>query len=381
MEQSRGRKVAVGVVLTLATLIWVIATLGVWAHRQTLDEDNWVDTSTALLENDEIRSALGLYLVDQVYDSDQVATSIAGALPDRFDPLAKPAAAGLRQVADRNAPRILGSKAALTAWEKANRAAIVQFKRFVDGDLAPGGKVSLNLQDLMTQIADKTGLPQGAADKLPPSVAELTILESDQLDNARKAVNAFEAAAIALVVIGIFLWLLAFFISHNRRRTVITIGGCIMLAGLLVLVARRLGGNLVVNSLGDAPNAHDAAGEAWNIATSLLVDAAVGSIFFGVLLITGALLGGPARWAVAARRRAEPFMRENAGWVRAALGVLILLLVWWGPVPWTQKPLQIVIFTVLAYLWLEWIRRQTLEEFATDAPLVPPTGPELKPAA
>jgi hypothetical protein len=52
--------------------------------------------------------------------------------------------------------------------------------------------------------------------------------------------------------------------------------------------------------------------------------------------------------------------------VRAGLGVAILLLVIWGPVPWTRTLWGIAIFTVLAYLWLELIRRLTLEQFPDE---------------
>ena len=39
----------------------------VWVKRQALDTDAWVDTSTNLLENDQVREALSVYIVDQLY--------------------------------------------------------------------------------------------------------------------------------------------------------------------------------------------------------------------------------------------------------------------------------------------------------------------------
>jgi hypothetical protein len=45
------------------------------------------------------------------------------------------------------------------------------------------------------------------------------------------------------------------------------------------------------------------------------------------------------------------------------LGVLLLLLVIWGPVPWTQRFWPMVVFTVLACGWFAWFRRRTLAEF------------------
>ncbi|MGH2743526.1 MAG: hypothetical protein ACRDSN_22405, partial [Pseudonocardiaceae bacterium] len=112
-----------------------------------------------------------------------------------------------------------------------------------------------------------------------------------------------------------------------------------------------------------APNATAAADDAWGIATSLLVDAAYGSFLAGLFIVTGAWLAGAGRRATSVRRVSAYALREHAGLVRAGLGVAILLLVIWGPVPWTQRFWTIVLFTVAAFAWLEWVRRRTLEEF------------------
>ena len=60
---------------------------------------------------------MGLFIVDRLYQSDEVAGRLEQVLPPRLERLAKPAAAGLKQIAQRNAGRVLGSEAALKAWE------------------------------------------------------------------------------------------------------------------------------------------------------------------------------------------------------------------------------------------------------------------------
>jgi hypothetical protein len=69
------------------------------------------------------------------------------------------------------------------------------------------------------------------------------------------------------------------------------------------------------------------------------------------------------------RRAAAYPMREQPGVVRAGLGALLLLLVVWGPVPWTQRFWTMVAFTVAAFAWLEWIRRHTLAQFPDEPPV------------
>lgn len=356
-----------GALLVVGTLLWTALGLGVWANRQVLDTDNWVDTSGNLLKDEEIRTAIGLFIVDRLYNSDEVAAEIEKVLPPRLDPLAKPAASGLKQVAERNAPRLLGTDAALNAWEAANRAAHETLRRLIESDAA-NSDVSLDLGNLFTQIATATGLPASAVDKLPPSVTELQIASGDNLRAGRKAVDLFNTLLWVLLVLGVACFAGAIALSRDRRRTVIKVGGCLMFAAVAIVALRRVGGSVVVEALADAPNAHAVADDVWSISTSLLVDAAEGSFLFGLFLAIGAWLAGDGRRATAVRRASAHSFREHPGVVRAGLGVAILLLVIWGPVPWTQRWWGILIFTVLAFAWLEWIRRSTLEQFPDEPP-------------
>ena len=157
-------------------------------------------------------------------------------------------------------------------------------------------------------------------------------------------------------------------LAADRRKAVVKVGGCLMFAAIAILAFRTLAGKYVVESLADAPNAHAIAGEAWDIATRLMVNAAQGSFLFGFFVVLGAWLVGPGRRATAVRRFSAFTLREHAGFTRAGLATAILLLVVWGPVPWTQNIWTILIFTVLAFLWLERIRQRTVAEFPDEPP-------------
>jgi hypothetical protein len=343
----------------------------VWANRQALNTDNWVDTSTALLEDDDIRTALGLFIIDRLYQSEDVEARLAEVLPPRLVALAKPASAGLKEVAQRNAGRVLGTAAALQAWEAANRTAHQSLIRLVKSD--ESGDVSLQLGTLFEQMATATGLPPETVDKLPPNVSSLQIASGENLQTARDMVDLFETLLWVLLVLSVGAFAGAIALSRDRRRTIIKVGGCLMFAGVALLAVRTIGGSVVTDALADAPNAHAVADDAWAIATSLLVDVSGGTFLFGLFLAAGAWLVGEGRRATAIRRVFAYPLREHPGAVRAGLGVAILLLVIWGPVPWTRTVWGIAIFTVLAYLWLELVRRLTLEEF--------PDEPAYRPSA
>jgi hypothetical protein len=364
----RTRSVGVSLLLVLGTLFWTAFGLGLWGKRQALDTDNWVQTSDALLENEAIRTALGSFIVDRLFASSDVQQRLEEVLPPQLDRLAAPAAAGLKEVARRNVPRLLGSAVALNVWRSANEAAQKRLLQILDGKVANGG-VTLDLQMLFKEVAAGAGLPPGAADKLPPEVATLVIVKSDQLETAKDVLDIFKKVVWILLALAVATFAGAVALSRDRRRALMAVGGCLMFAGIAILALRSLLGRALVDSLADAPNAHAAAPDVWNIATSLMVDAAQGSILFGLFLVTGAWLAGPGRRATVVRRAVAYPFREHPGLVRAGLGLAILLLIVWGPVPWTQHFWTLLVFTIAAFVWLEWIRRRTLEEFPDEPPM------------
>ncbi|MGH3992274.1 MAG: hypothetical protein ACRDSN_07375, partial [Pseudonocardiaceae bacterium] len=174
------RKAGVAALLVVGTVLWTIFGFGLWAERQALDTEQWADTSEELLENEPVRTAVGVFIVDQLFQSAEVEAQIAEALPPRLDSLAGPAAAGLKEVARRNAPRLLGNALALEAWRTANEAAHGRLLDVVEGRV--GGEVSLDLGSLFEQVAASTGLPPDVVDRLPPEVAMLQIADGDQLE-------------------------------------------------------------------------------------------------------------------------------------------------------------------------------------------------------
>jgi hypothetical protein len=353
--------------LVIGTLLWTAFGLGLWAKRQALETDNWVETSGQLLEDDQVRTALAVFIVDQLYDSEAVKDRLEEVLPPRLDGLAAPAAAGLKELARRNAPRVLGSAAALKAWEAANRAAHTALITIVDEGLEDRG-VSLDLKSLVEQVAAGTGLPASAVDRLPPEIASLQVASPDDLDTVRQLLDLFKTLVWVLLGLAVAAFAGAIALARDRRRTVLNVGACLMFAAIALVAIRRVAGKAVVDALADAPNAHDVADDVWEITTALMVDAAQGSFLFGLFVVVGAWLVGPGRRATAARRFAAYALREHAGLARAGLATAILLLVIWGPVPWTQRFWPLVVFTVVAFVWLERIRRRSLAEFPDEPP-------------
>jgi hypothetical protein len=276
-------------------------------------------------------------------------------LPPRLDPLAAPASAALKQAAQRNAPRLLGNERVIRAWRASNREAHRRLIAALDSD---NDGVHIDLRALLAEVAADTGLPEKAVDRLPESYAELEVLPPKELTTARKVVDVLDALAWILTALALLAFVGAVALSHDRRRTLVSVGGGFLFAGVAALALRRVGGDVVVDAVARSPNGESAAHDAWGIATSLLVDVALGSILIGLIVASGAWLGGPGRHAGRLRRIAGPTLRDDPGIARAVLGLLLVLLVLWAPAPWTGRVVPMLTLTIAAFAWIEWLRRR-----------------------
>ncbi|HEX8854251.1 MAG TPA: hypothetical protein VF752_01525 [Thermoleophilaceae bacterium] len=390
---ARQHRVLVASLLALAFVVGLVASLSLWANRQALNTDNWVDTSSRLLADQKIQQAVGAYLVDELFSSVDVSAELQQVLPPRASALAGPAAAGLRDLADRAAPRLLDSPRAQTYWENANRTAHKELLAILNGGgknvSTQNGEVVLNLHGLVNQLATGAGLSQsqvnaargkvqgGAGAKaqkklgvtLPPSSGELVILRSDQLSAAQDVADAIRHLAFWLTGIFVALCALAVWFARGWRRVALRrVGWSFVALGVLVLFARRVGGNELVDTLVKGQTVKPAAHDAWNIGTSLLYDIGIAAVAYGVAFVFAAWLAGPTVLAVGARRALASPLRYSLPAVYAVVAFLYLLLLLWGPTPALRKPIGILLFAVLIVLGVELLRRQTAREFPDAQP-------------
>lgn len=352
--------------MCVASLFAFLAIFAVWANRQLLNTDNWTDTSTKLLENDAIRAELSDYLVDQLYANVNVQARLQQALPPRAKPLAGPVAGGLRQLGDQVVDELLQRPRVQRLWEEANRRAHRVFVKVVEGGgdvvSTSGGDVTLDLKSLLGQTESRVGIGGRVEGKLPADAAQLKILDSDELELAQDLVHVLKVLAIVLVVLALGLFALAVYLSRGWRREALrAVGIGFVAAGAGALLARGLAGNAIVNSLATTESVKPAVEATWTISTSLLHQAAVATVAYGVVIVLAAWLAGPTRAAVATRGGLAPWLREPR-FAYGGLAVLVLLVIAWGPTPATQKVLPMLLMIALLIVGMEALRRQTARE-------------------
>lgn len=357
----------------IATLVGVIAIFAVWANRQLLNTSGWTQTSTQLIESPPIREAVSGYVTEEIYANVNVTGELRSIFPSQLKPLAGPAAGALRSIVQKGVNLALERPLVQTLWRKSNEVAHAQFVKLIENKgsvvKTPGkGRVVLDLRPVVTQAAERVGVPSSTVERIPPNVAEIQVVQSKELQTMQTAVNVLRYLALALPLLVLVLYALAVYLARGRRpRTLIQIGVALIFAGVIVLIARSLLGKVVVESLASTEAVRPAAEAAWSIGTKILVEVAGAVIFIGVPIVLAGMLGGPSHAARNLRRSMAPYLRDQPGLAFGAMGLLLIILFAWGPIQATRNALGILVIIVLAMFGTEMLRREAAGEFP-DAP-------------
>jgi hypothetical protein len=354
--------------IALGTVLTVLAIFSVWADRQALDTDEWVSTSGKLLRDQEVKSALSEYLVNELYTNVDVQARLEQRLPPRLDPVAGPLAGALRQAATTAAVRAFDSEALQSAWKSANRTMHEQLLNLIDGngDLVDtnGGVVTLELAPLVDQIAQQAGISQDVGAKLPPDVASLQVLKSDDIKLAQDIAKLLHGLSIVFSVLALAAFGLAIYLSAGRRqRTLLWSGIALIFSGVFVLALRHLSGGALVDSLVANPANKPAGDAVWSIGTSLLVGIATTVIAYGVLFSVASWLAsdtGSAKWT---RRQLAPTLRDNPWLVYGTLALALLIYFGFAPTHGLRAILVLALLGGFGAFGINELRKQTAGEF------------------
>jgi hypothetical protein len=363
----RNRTILVWVLLVLGTLVVFVGSLTLWVKRQALDTDSWVNTSSALLEDDEVRGAISIYIVDELYSNLDPQGTLEDQLPENLQGLAGPIAGALRQPAVEAVDRFLQRPRVQDLWERANRAAHEALLRVLEdetreGISTAGGAVTLDLRTLLVRIGEELGFGEQLDSRLPETAGQITILESDQLEAAQTGVKAIKVLSWLILFVAIALFTAAVWVARKRRETLRTVGAALVLVGILLLVIRRAVGNYIVDALASGESVREAVGSTWVIGTDLLAEVAWAGLIYGLVILVGTVLAGPWRYARRIREALAPNFRERPEFGWAVLAGVYLLLILWGPVPALRNWLGVLVLGALVALGFEAFRRVVLEE-------------------
>lgn len=292
MTRHRARPL-VALLLILGSAAAFVGSFAVWLDRQALSDAGWTRTSSDLIANRTIRSAIADDAVQELLAAARVPQTLRSVLPD---PVAAQALETLRGLGRRLASGILASRTARAVWRTANRQAHRELMAILDRRHHTNARVSLNLTpllgDLVTALdasAPVRALPGGGQRLLhvgSPRAGELPVLRADQVRPARAAVNAVQGLSVALPLAAVVLFAMAVAIAGGWRSIATRRAGyCLLAVGAVVLVARRLLAPALADALVASSADRRAADAAWMISTSELRDVAVAILIAGAVCV------------------------------------------------------------------------------------------------
>ncbi len=365
-RQSRGRAAGVWVVLVFAGLLLLLSSFAIWINRVALNTSVFADTSSSLLDNPDIRSAVANRSVDELFANVDVQVEVEKQLPADYQGLAGPATAGLRQASYQIVNRALEQPAFQQLFkvtvQETHKTLVEVLEGGGDRVSTSNGEVTLDLRAIIEEAADRIGIGQQVADKIPQDAGRIVILRADELDTSQNVFQLLKTLAWVLPLLTLVAFALAVWLSGDRRRAVRSAGWVLVVVGILGLLAANLTRNYVVDSLVAREDDRQAANNAWNILTELMRGSFRLMVVIGLLVVIAAWLAGPSRRAVTTREWLAPAL-QNRVWAYAVLAVLALLLLFNTAVLDFARLLVVLLLAALGAAWIELTRRQTLAEF------------------
>src|SRR3954454_24995211 len=188
------RPAVIWALIVVASVIAFASILTTWVNRQMLDNQSWRDASADLIEDQQVRDALSVYLVNELYDNVDVAAGLAQRLPPNLQPLAAPVAGALRQPATEGVGRLLEAPRVQQLWINASSLAQEKLVNVLENKTGHGistgnGVVTLDLSELVSEVGAQLGVPASALTKIPPDTGVITVMRSDQLSAAQAGVK------------------------------------------------------------------------------------------------------------------------------------------------------------------------------------------------
>jgi hypothetical protein len=371
---SRTRIIVARILVVLGVLLLVVSVLANFVKREALSEDQFRDTSQELIANDAIREQVAQTMVEQLYANVDVSARLEERLPDNLQALAAPIAGLSRELIDRGAHELLARPRVQSLFVDSASLAQSQVAKVLEGDTSrlqtTGGNVVLDLHPLIVRLGDRFGFLGDVSGQLPPDAGRITILKSDQLDTAQSLTQGLKVVANWIWILVLLLWGIALWLVPGRRRIevrAIAIG--LIVAGVAILVIRRLAGSYLVENLTDSESVRPAVSAFWRILSDGLAEAAWVVVVIGVIGAVGSWLTGSGRRAVATRRAVGPWL-ANAGAAWAVFAGVLLLVVWALPL---HRFLTAAILVVLAAVGFEVLRRQVAAEQEAEGAAMPGT--------
>ena len=369
---SRGRAVAVVVLLVLAPIVFAVGAIATWVDRTALDNATWADVTEQIVHDPAVSVPLSAALAQRVQERADFQGRLSTSLPPNLQPLAAPAAGALNELVQRAAVRVVESPRGVELMVKASRVAQAQSIAIIDGTTPLGDVedgITISVSDLLAELSAQLGLP-GVVSNLPVADKQIVIVPEKNLSTIRTVVDTLRILSTWTIFVGLALFAAAVWLAADRRRAVFWSAMSLIGVALLLVIAKVAVGGILPGEVAVTDSGEEAATAIWNIVSAGLIDISKTMAAVGIIGVAGAWLVGSSPRATRARGVVGPLI-SDARYAYGGLAAVLLLLIAWGPTQGARTLVTIVIVTVLAVVGLEVLRRQTAGEADVAMPADP----------
>jgi hypothetical protein len=380
----RRRGVLSGIVLILACLMILVATVSVWAHQVAFNTDRFTALASNALDDPEVIDPLAARISAQVVTALDVQSRLEGVLPDRVTAIAGPVTLALQDGLTRRLETLLAEPRMQQALERTLAFAHQRLMNLLRGQ-APAvtdvnGQVVIEvypallvaLQELQTAgiigadvelpdpaTAEPPGVIRGILENrlgvtLPPDFGTIPIMSVEQLQTAQTVVKAFDIIVVVLIVLAVVLAVLAVWLAANRRRMVVYLA----LGTIVAFVLARLFTNAATNSLTEAIAAEGLRGAIRSILEATLADFRGWALLILVVLAIVAIVA--FFWGRPGVKLPE--LRSEGAIERVGIALIALIVLW------VAVGLEVALLAAVLYIGLELVLQSRREPASADTP-------------
>jgi len=346
---GRPRRLVTALLVVLSSIVFTVAVVGTWAHRNVFNTDKWVENVGPIVEDPAVQQRLGDWMTTELMEAVDPESFFERVLPERGQALAAPLTGAVEGFVHDQVNDFVASDTFQRLWVEVNRRAHARVLDVLKGDTGnlqvENGQVVLNLVPVLNEVLAQIGeaspeifgrtvdlptvtaddIPQDAVAKvesaigrdLPDDFGQFTVFDAQRLEAAQDAVALFDRFVVAAAILAVVLMALTLGVSPYRRRTLLQLAVGIALG---VVLLRRIGLRLEDEVVDLAkPDNQQAVGVVVGAFVDSLLDATAWILASAALVAVVALLTGPYSWARALRRRTVSLVHALAAAVRSAV--------------------------------------------------------------
>jgi hypothetical protein len=260
------REVIAVVPVVLACLAFTIATPAVWAKRNFLDTNRFVQRAGPLAKDPAVQQALTVRLTDEITAVIRPENLFRSALPERGQILAVPLSAAVQQFIQKVVSSFVQSTAFQKLWTTSLTVAHKAAMGVLNGNrrvlVVQNGVVTLDLVPIINAIltainavtpdvlghdiklptispSDQTNaaserLSAALNERLPKDFGQVVVYKRNKLAAIQEGVHLFNRFVVLAVVLALVFAIAGLWLTKRRRRDVVILAAGVALGMVLV---------------------------------------------------------------------------------------------------------------------------------------------------